>query len=210
MSFVTDTAVFSTAYLAPIEYFINIIKYDKIYIEKNENFIKQTFRNRFSIYSSNGLLSLTVPVKKINGNHTLIKDIKISYDTPWQQIHWKSLISAYNASPYFQYYKYDFEPFYNNKFNFLFDFNLQLLKLVFKLLNVEKEILFFEKFEKNYPNTVDLRHITNSKLKRDFQIQEYPQVFDDKYGFIPNLSIVDLLFNEGPNALNYLQEQVRN
>ncbi|MCD6112420.1 MAG: WbqC family protein [Bacteroidales bacterium] len=210
MSFVTDTAVFSTAYLAPIEYFINIIKYDKIYIEKNENFIKQTFRNRFSIYSSNGLLSLTVPVKKINGNHTLIKDIKISYDTPWQQIHWKSLISAYNASPYFQYYKYDFEPFYNNKFNFLFDFNLQLLKLVFKLLNVEKEILFFEKFEKNYPNTFDLRHITNSKLKRDFQIQEYPQVFDDKYGFIPNLSIVDLLFNEGPNALNYLQEQVRN
>jgi len=210
MSFVTDTAVFSTAYLAPIEYFINIIKYDKIYIEKNENFIKQTFRNRFSIYSSNGLLSLTVPVKKINGNHTLIKDIKISYDTPWQQIHWKSLISAYNASPYFQYYKYDFEPFYNNKFNFLFDFNLQLLKLVFKLLNVEKEILFFEKFEKNYPNTFDLRHITNSKLKRDFQIQEYPQVFDDKYGFIPNLSVVDLLFNEGPNALNYLQEQVRN
>lgn len=203
-----DSAVFSTAYLPPIEYFINAVKYKNIYLEYYENFTKQTYRNRFSVYNSNGQLNLSIPVIKINGNHTLIKDIKISYDIPWQQIHWKSLFSAYNASPYFQYYKYDFEGFYNKKFDSLFDFNLKLLKFIFKLLDIEINIFFTEKFEKNYNDIIDFRYITNPKLKRKKNLmQEYPQVFDNKYGFIQNLSIIDLLFNEGPNAINYLQQE---
>jgi hypothetical protein len=203
-----SSILLSTAYLPPIEYFIWISKAKSILIEREEHYIKQTYRNRCEIYTANGKLSLTIPVIKTNGNHTRIKDIKIDYSEKWQQKHWRAIVSAYNQSPYFLYYNEGLEQFYTKKINYLIDYNSQLLNLILKFLKIEsKEINFTDKFIKMTGNEVaDYRYKMSPKINPETKLISYTQVFGVKHGFFNNLSIIDLIFNMGGESKRYISE----
>jgi len=192
-------------YLPPVEYFAQLNNYNPDFvIEKHEHFPKQTYRNRANIYSPDGMLTLVVPVIKGSKVHTPVKDVKISYDFRWQRLHWMSLQGCYRRSAYFEYYEDEFASFYEKKESFLFDYNDQLLQLILKLLKIKATINYTEAFEREYPALTDLRHTINSKKESGFQQKPYFQVFEERHGFMKNLSIVDLLFNQGPQSVNYL------
>jgi hypothetical protein len=174
-------------------------------IEKFEHFPKQTYRNRAVIYSPNGKLDLIIPVVKGSKVHTVIKDVRISYESNWQRLHWLSLQTSYRRSAYFEFYEDNFAPFYSKKYDFLFDFNLELLQQLLQLLKIKKEVILTDSYKKEYIGATDLRaSIHPKKTFEKPEIKTYFQVFEPKHGFFPNLSIIDLLFNQGPNSLNYL------
>lgn len=203
----TKKILLSTTYLGTIEFFANIIVADEVLMEQHEHYIKQTFRNRCTIATANGLQSLTIPVIKVNGNHTKMKDILIAYDERWQILHWRTIVSAYSNSPYFLYYKDLLEPFYFKEFKFLIDFNFQLLEEILDILEINRKISFTELFKVNPENNlVDLRNSFHPKVKSDQNFSPYIQVFAEKFEFFPNLSIIDLLFNEGPSTIDYLKK----
>jgi hypothetical protein len=202
---IENGVVLPMLYLPPVQYFIALNKYKPgILIEREENFPKQTYRNRASIYSPDGMLTLTVPVIKGSKNHTKLKDVKISYDFKWQRLHWMGLQACYRSSAYFEYYEDDFAGFYENKETFLFDYNEQLLHLLIKLTKIKTPITYTETYEAEYPTLTDLRFSISPKKEIDFEQKPYFQVFEEKQGFMKNLSIVDLLFNQGPQSINYL------
>ncbi len=203
----TLTVLFSTAYLPPIEYIAALINEDFISIEQEENYIKQTFRNRCEIYSANGKISLTIPVNKTKGNHTKTKDIEIDNSVKWQLNHWRALVSAYNHSPFFLFYAEVFEKFYFTKHKYLLDFNHLLLGETMKLLKLNPVIHYTENFEKEGDeNLRDYRYSFNPKKTSASKMTFYRQVFTEKFGFIPNLSIVDLIFNTGSDSISYLNQ----
>ncbi|MFV0553585.1 MAG: WbqC family protein [Mangrovibacterium sp.] len=191
----------STAYLPPVQYLSKFLLNEEIWIEACENFTKQTYRNRCHILSANGVDALTIPVVKGNSKQ-LMKDVQIAYDTPWQYKHWNAIVSAYNSSPFFEILADDFRPFYERKFNFLLDFNQELLQLILDILEIDKTIKLTPDFELFDHEGINLREAINSKaskIKKDehFCAHPYPQVFDNKFDFQPNLSVIDLLFNCG-------------
>lgn len=198
----------STAYLAPIQYYTKFLKYD-VYIEMEENFIKQSYRNRCKIYGANGELSISIPVKKTS-TKIKIKDVQIDYDTKWQKLHWKSIESAYRSSPFFEFYEDDLKPFYERKYKFLIDLNAEIQKVILDNLDLQIDFKYTEEFNQQANEKfIDFREIIHPKKKMidpEFKPVKYTQVFYDKYGFIPNLSIIDLLFNEGPNAIELLKQ----
>ncbi len=202
----------STVYFGPIPYYSTFMKTEKVYIEQFENFIKQTYRNRCVILGGNGPIQLIVPVVKGRGPKTLIKDLQISYDTDWQRNHWRTIFSAYSSSPFFEYYKDDIQPFFETKYQFLLDFNLKIHETVCELLEFENTALLTADFEKVPEGTVNLRESISPKIKtqsdNDSIPIQYTQVFSDKLGFVPNLSILDLLFNEGPNSYSVLEGDI--
>ena len=205
-----NSVILSTAYLAPIQYFSKILKFDTSIIELHENYVKQSFRNRCNIYGANGLQTLSIPIKKNTKPKILIKDIKISYEKNWQKNHWKAIKSAYGSSPFYEYFIDDFAPFYNKKFTFLIDFNNEIQQVVLDLLEIDTNITYTNSFKKNY-DIKDFRETINPKKRlakpdEEFVCFEYYQVFAEKHGFIPNLSIIDLLFNEGTNAVEILNK----
>src|SRR5260221_6851747 len=198
-------AVFPMFYLPPIEYFINLKTYrPDILIEREEHFPKQTYRNRANVYTPDGVLALVVPVIKGSKNHTKVKDVKISYDFDWQRLHWLSLQACYRRSAYFEYYEDEFAVFYNKKYPFLFDYNEHLLRFILKSLKMPLALTFTESYEEQYPLLVDFRNTFNPKKESQFEQKPYFQVFEERKGFIKNLSIVDLLFSQGPQAVSYL------
>lgn len=201
-----NPAIFPLFYLPPVSYFsaLNAHNYEFI-LEKEEHFPKQTYRNRTRIYSPNGALDLFLPVIKGSKYHTKVKDVKLSYDFKWQRLHWLSLESCYRNSAYFEYYEDELAVFYNKKFEFLFDYNLEILQWIFKQLKKPAEFNFTTEYIKEIAPEDDYR------LKLHFKEPElitpakpYFQVFEDRMGFMPNMSIVDLLFNQGPQTKNYL------
>ena len=198
-------AVFPMFYLPPVEYFVKLNTYrPDILIEREEHFPKQTFRNRTNIYSPDGILALTVPVSKGSKNHTKIKDVKISYDFEWQRLHWLSLQACYRRSAYFEYYEDELAVFYEKKYPFLFDYNEQLLQFILKAVKLKLSLNFTESYEAEYPLLTDYRNTMNPKKDPEFEQKPYLQVFDDRKGFQKNMSIIDLLFNQGPHSINYL------
>ncbi|MDN3585740.1 WbqC family protein [Pedobacter aquatilis] len=201
-----NTAILPLFYLPPVGYISKLQSVsDNFLLEKYEHFPKQTFRNRASIYSPNGKLDLTVPVVKGSKMRTAMKDVKISYDFNWQRLHWMSFESSYRSSAYFEYYEHEFSEFYNKKYDFLFDFNLALLEWISKKLKLNVNYDFTNEYIDDLPSELDFRNFMNPKKTTDYlNNKPYYQVFEDKHEFIANLSIVDLLFNQGPQAKLYL------
>ncbi len=199
-------AVFPLFYLPNVEFFKNLLNHrtNKVLIEKQENYPKQTSRNRTVIAGPNGKLNLTVPVKKGNENHTPYKEIRISNADDWQRIHWQSLETSYRSSSYFEFYEDIFHPFYHNKFDFLFDYNVALLDVVLKAIKLPIDYNFTTDYVKTYTDKDDFRNTLNWKNESGYNNNPYFQVFEDRIGYQNNLSIVDLLFNQGPQTLKFL------
>ncbi|WP_121811924.1 WbqC family protein [Mucilaginibacter kameinonensis] len=198
-------AVLPMFYLPPVDYFVQINTYKPdILIEREEHFPKQTYRNRANICSPDGVLALVVPVIKGSKNHTKVKDVKISYDFMWQRLHWQSLQACYRRSAYFEFYEDDFAPFYEKQITYLFDYNQELLNLLLKLTKIKTELNFTDEYQAEYPNLHDFRFSIHPKKESEMQQKPYFQVFEDRGGFMKNLSIIDLLFNQGPQTINYL------
>lgn len=196
-----ELAVIPVSYFAPVGVYAAMLQAEDVVFEKHENFVKQTVRSRCEIYGANGKQLLSVPVEK-RGNHIPISEVRISYKEDWQKIHWRSIVSAYRNSPYFEYYVDAFQPFFESKTELLFELNISLHNVIMKLLKAEHSIVFTEKYSSEYGDAIlDLR---NEKTEIP-HISPYNQVFEERYGFIPNLSILDLLFNAGPDALDILR-----
>lgn len=207
-----EPLLLSTAYFGPVYYYARYLYHDEVYLEQYENFPKQTYRNRCYILGSNGPVPLVVPVVKGRGSKTRIKDLEISYDTEWQRNQWQTIVSAYNSSPYFEYYQDELFPFFQTKSRFLIDHNMRIHEMLCGLMEVENKLKLTLDFERTPENTLNLRQSISPKIKEipdsAFQPKSYIQVFSEKYDFVPNLSILDLLFNEGPNAYDVLQESI--
>lgn len=208
-----NSILLSTAYFPPIHFYSRFIAHSQVYIEQFEHFNKQTYRNRCVILGSNSLITLVVPVIKGRGSKTLIKDLKISYDMDWQRNHWRTIFTAYNSSPYFEYYQDEIKPFFMNKSKYLLDFNQSIHKNICELLEIENKSLLTEDFEAVPENTINFRETISPKNKihpdNNFEPTKYTQVFSEKFEFVPNLSILDLLFNEGPNSYTVLENSIK-
>lgn len=199
----------STAYLAPVQYYCKLLQYGEAYIEAEENYLKQTYRNRCTIAGANGPLALSIPIVKPDTLKCLTKDIRISDHGNWRHLHWNAITSAYNMSPFFEYYEDDFAPFYEKKYAFLFDFNTRLCRLACELLDIHPNIKETTEYNPEVPN--DYREAIRPKHPPEdnsFHPKPYYQVFREKNGFLPNLSIIDLLFNMGPEAISNLSPEV--
>ncbi len=201
-------SLFSTAYFPPISYFLYLGMGESHQLEQFENYIKQSYRNRAIIYGANGPMSLTVPVVKKSNSKTLVSEILIGYDEDWQAQHWKSICSAYLSSPFFEYYKDDLFVFFSKRYEKLFDLNFDILMYFLDVLDFKTNLVRTSEFVKDVEGFVDRRNSIHPK-KVDPIVEKqlaYWQVFSDQYGFQSNLSILDLLCNEGPNAENYLKK----
>ena len=206
------TIYLTSTYLGPIEYYSKLFATDKAYIERYDNYVKQTYRNRCIIAAANGPLSLTIPTEKNENLKCPMKDVRISDHGNWRHVHWNALVSNYRNSPFFEYYADDFRIFYEKKISFLWDFNQEICNLVCELIDIHPQMEGTSKYKTSFTNEeLDFREIIHPKknfLTEDltFHAEPYYQVFKDKLGFIPNLSIADLLFNMGPESLIVLQK----
>ena len=201
-----DLLVFPT-YFPSISQFVGIAKADSVTLEMEDNFQKQTNRNRMYIYSPNGRQLLNIPVKHTSASgHQKTKDIQIEKNFDWQKLHFKSLEAAYRSSPFFEYYEDEIAPVYFKKHQFLMDLNLEALQIVYKCLGLPFEFNKTTEYFHEVPEFTDLRPLANGKKDAN-TFEEYTQVFGDKFGYLNNLSILDLLFNEGRYAMDYLKRQ---
>ena len=198
------------SYFPSISHFVAIAQSDSITFEVEDNFQKQTNRNRAYIYSPNGIQLLNIPIKH---NPSLIhqktKEIKIEQEFDWQKQHFKSLEAAYRSSPFFEFFEDDLLPIFQKKHIFLMDLNLEVFDIVCKCLRMKLQFEITTEYfhEIDNPKIVDFRHLINGK-KDLSNFETYTQVFDDKHGFLNNLSVLDLLFNEGKFSMDYLKNQV--
>lgn len=199
-----NTILLSSAYLAPAEYYYELLSHQTIHIEQHEFFIKQTYRNRCEILGANGKQTLSVPLKE-RKNKSLTKDIRIDYKTPWQMQQWRSISSAYNASPFFEYYQDDLFPLFEKKFDFLLDLNQAAQEKIFEIMGIKIKTLLTEQYEVEPHSTQDARNHFSPKIKSKKNFPPYIQVFENKYEFVPNLSILDVLFNLGNECEYYLR-----
>jgi hypothetical protein len=197
-----ESICLSSAYLAPVEYYSALAKAEIVYLEHCDYYVKQTYRNRCHIAGANGIMTLSIPVEKIGSEKVFTRDVRISQHNDWQINHWRSIESAYNSTPFFEYYKDDLLPFYEKKWTFLWDFNQEIQTKVLELLELKPEIRLTEEYKISLKeNILDLRESIHPKKQNSLGINKpYYQVFEQRFGFQPNLSIIDLLFNMGNEA----------
>lgn len=193
-------------YFPNIAHFVAMTNGDVVYLEVCDNYQKQTHRNRTEIYAANGKLALTVPVSYTQKNRQLYKDVIIANDGIWQQQHLKSLQSAYSMSPFFEFYIDELMPLFEKHFDFILDFNLNCFEVLKDSLQLSISTCSTQIFKKESEGKTDFRRLVNRNCKVN-AFQPYAQVFSEKHGFISNLSILDLLFNEGPNSELYIKNQ---
>ena len=201
------TTILHPTYFPNIAHFVAMAQAKNVIFEVEDNYQKQTFRNRTVIYAANGALVLSIPIVFSQKNRQKSKDVKIANHTNWQLQHWKSLQSAYRTSPFFEFYEDDILPLFTNKEASLLDFNFKCLEVILDCLQLDLKFTKTQSYNKTAPQQVDLRALVNTSQKESYQFETYTQVFNNKHGFLNNLSVLDLLFNEGTNALNYLQTQ---
>lgn len=197
-------ALLSTTYFGPVQWYQKLYRAEHVEIEQWESFQKQTYRNRCLIATTNGVQALTIPIER--GTSPLIKDIRISDHGNWRHLHWNALQSAYGESPFFEYYQDDLLPFFNKHWDFLIDYNEDIRIKICELIDIHPNVSFTKGYTSS-PSMKDYRSAINPKhpgLDADFVPKPYYQVYQQKHGFLPNLSILDLLFNMGPESILYL------
>jgi hypothetical protein len=209
MDSAAETLLLSTAFFGPVHYFRAIQNAKEVYIEKHENFIKQTYRNRCVVLAANGPLSLVVPVEHGRKASQKISQLRIANHTPWQRNHWRSIVSAYRNSPYFDFYADEIHIFFKKEYTFLFDYNTEITYTILDLIKSDRKFKFTESFEdiitpfRNYRETLSPKR-NLADYDPAYTPVPYTQVFEDKFPFVPGLSILDLLFCKGPETLKYL------
>ena len=197
------TVLLSTTYFGPVQWYQKLYRSDEAEIEQWESFQKQTYRNRCLIAAPNGIQALTVPVE-----HTvspLIKDLKVSDHGNWRHLHWNALVTAYSESPFFEYYQDDIRPFYEQRWDYLLDYNEAIRTKICELIDIQSKVTLTGEYSRSSDN--DYREAIRPKHSApdpDFTPRPYYQVYQQKHGFLPNLSILDLLFNMGPESIFYL------
>ena len=191
-------------YFPNIHQFTQIIKANNILFEASDNYQKQTFRNRTYIYGANGKLGLFVPVIHTHKNRELFKDVKISYESNWMDLHLKSLQSAYRSSPYFEYFEDNFIKLYSEKEKFLVDFNIKCIQLISNLLDLDLDFKISNEYVEKTNDIIDLRDLSNARKEKKIDTAKYIQVFESKHGYLNNLSILDLIFSEGTNSISII------
>ncbi|GAA0727395.1 WbqC family protein [Aquimarina litoralis] len=198
-------------YFGSIAQYAAMSQNDTIIFENHDNYQKQTYRNRTYIYGANGKLLLTIPIKhtgKHGNGKQLYKDVRIENEFQWQSLHWKSIQTAYRTSPFFEYYEDELASLFEKKKDYLLDFNYECMEAVSDCLQLEVNYSKTATFLKEYSDLTDQRNLVNAKKDKLHTLSSYIQVFSEKHGFISNLSILDLLFNEGTNAITYLENQM--
>ena len=218
-----STALLQTTYFGPVQWYQKLHRYEHTLIEQYDSYQKQTFRNRCIIATANGLQALTVPVdthpvlgaSAAESTKCLLKDVRISDHNQWRRVHWNALQSAYSESPFFEYYADDIRPFFEQKYDFLIDFNEAIRQKMCELIDIHPSVEYTEEFlspqevssTTHHPIIHDFRDVISAKHPQpdaDFEFKRYWQVFQRKHGFLTNLSILDLLFNMGPESIFYL------
>lgn len=203
------SVLLQSTYLPPIVWISELKRADKVIIECCDHYQKQTYRTRSKILTGQGVMDLNVPVLR-TGEKMAMKDVEISYKEDWQHLHWRALESSYGSSPFFEYYQDDFAPLYDNKLSSLLELNNRLLEVILEELNIKKDISYTEEYisreTAEAEGLLDLREAFSPKREneRESLIKPYYQVFAEKYGYVKGLSIVDLLFNMGPESVLYL------
>lgn len=201
-------SLLASTYFGPVQWYQKLNQSDCCLIERHDHFVKQTYRNRCVIATTSGLQALTVPIERYEGAHCEMRDIRISDHGSWRHLHWNALQSAYGESPFFEFYADDLRPFFERRWELLFDFNTAITRKMCELLDIHPQIAFTEAYASAEEEGVtDFRDAIRPKhpLPDDgFRLRRYYQVYEQKHGFQPNLSILDLLFNEGPEAVLYL------
>ncbi len=197
--------ILSSLYLPPVQYFSKLNAAEECLIDVYENYVKQSYRNRCVIDSPNGALALTLPVEKPDSGKCRMKDIRISDHGDWRRQHWQALVASYYNSPFFEYYQDDFRPFYEQKWEFLVDFNEALMMKCCELIDIQPNVRCTTEYAALKDGEPDYRLLINPKRSMEedsaFKAKPYYQVFQHKHGFLPNLSVVDLIFNMGPESI---------
>lgn len=203
------TILLHPGYCIPIVHYACITQAEHVIFEALDNYQKQSYRTRTKIATASGILQLTIPIKhrrNPEAGHQLYFNVRLENKFHWQRDHWRSLKVAYQTSPFFEYYEDTLEPLYTTTYDKLIDFNLAFHEIIMECLQLEKEITYTEEYFRNPKEPIiDLRTLISSKKESDYGLPEYHQLFHDKHGYLPNISILDLLFNEGPNAITYLE-----
>jgi hypothetical protein len=208
------TALLELHYLPPVQYVSKLLQYPKVILEQHENYSKGSFRNRCHLASSTGLLRLSIPLAGGKNQQQPIREVELKYDEPWQNQHWTAIKSAYGKSPFFEHYEHRFLPIFKKRYKYLWDWNWDLLQLILGIIFLDKEMELTEKFEKDTcDKVIDLRNRISPKKNKKmedtgFNQVKYVQVFEAENGFLPNLSILDLIFCVGPEAIIYLERSV--
>lgn len=199
-------SLFIPTYFAPISQYSAIYKTDAVIFEFEDNYQKQTYRNRCYIYGANGKLTLNIPVKHVlNEGRKKTKDTLVENDIQWQQQHFKSLLSAYRTSPFFEFFEDDISKIFSKKYKYLQDVNIDTHLFITDALQLNTSFSKTTAYDVT-PSITDYRNLALAKKGIEIEVDTYIQMFDDKHGFIPNLSILDLLFMEGPNAISFLEK----
>lgn len=198
-------ALLSSAYFGPVQWFQKLHRYDRCLIERYDNYVKQTYRNRCVIAATGGPQTLTVPIERYDGSKCLMRDIRISDHGAWRHVHWNAIVSSYGESPFFDYYADDILPFFERRWKYLYDFNLDITHTVCSLLDIRPVIEPTSDYirtedvaEDDFRDAIRPKHPLPDAA---FEPRPYYQVYSRKHGFLPNLSILDLLFNEGPEGI---------
>lgn len=195
-----------------VDYYATLVEYDKLKFEQYVHFKKGSYSNRYYVAGPNGQILLSVPLLHVHRERMAFRDLKICNRDKWQRLHWRTLTSAYRRSPWFEFYEESIQPLYEKKFDYLMDWNLNAFELVNSWLGVSWEVSFTDEYRKKYdqPGIIDSRHFFfPGKLSAENTVQ-YHQVFEDRTGFLPGMSILDLIFCEGKRSLSLLKIHTRN